>query len=96
MGYFVWVLILVVIIINNAPELFNYIREEGIAEEVGEIARTFNESYDPNAPAPVIMSECNIDCLEGKKIITLDGIVYHLGVVKNSWGDLEGVDCPIK
>ncbi len=32
-------------------------------------------------------------CSDGKRTIVVDGELYFLGKVKNTWGDLEGVPC---
>lgn len=41
----------------------------------------------------IVNQNNNLKCVDGKKVIELNGEVFHLGKIKNSWGDLESIDC---
>lgn len=78
------------------PELLSWLKTEKIASLLGEQVREFKSGYeDPKMKkdVPTIINSCNTDCLEGKQTIKIGDKIYFLGVVKNTWGDLEKIDC---
>lgn len=95
MAYIIWILIIGFIIVQSFPDIVNYLKEENIPQQAGELVREFNSSYKPEV-APTIINTCNVTCFEGKQTIEINGKIYHLGLVKNTWGDLESIDCEQK
>lgn len=74
------------------PKIIDFIETEQVPQKAGEIVRSFNSTYKPEESTTIINS-CNVMCVDGVKTIEVGGIVYRLGVVKNTWGDLDSVVC---
>jgi prepilin-type N-terminal cleavage/methylation domain-containing protein len=78
------------------PIAMEFVRDEDLASKAGVFVREFKQEVDPEVRVEtetVTIDRSGVNCLDGKKTITIDGVVYHLGKIKNSWGDLEAVDC---
>jgi len=39
--------------------------------------------------------QSDVECFEGKKVIHVNGEIYHIGKM-DSWGDIESIDCKAK
>lgn len=94
-GYFQLILMVMIIgaIVVGSLE---WMRENQIGKQFGEVVSEFKQSAEKNAEPiteTVTIDRSGVTCLDGKKTITINGVVYHLGLIKNSWGDLEAVDC---
>jgi hypothetical protein len=79
-----------------ATGVLEWVKEEKIAQQLGEFTAEFKGSSEPIIQIQkeiVTIDKSGVICLDGKKTIMIDGETYHLGRVKNTWGDLEGVDC---
>jgi len=48
---------------------------------------------EPETKETKVINDCGIKCIDGKKAIEVDGVIFQLSKIKNSWGDLEGIDC---
>jgi len=73
--------------------LFTFLEDEKIVQKTGALVKFKQEVKPIVKNKTIILDKCGIKCIGGKKIIEIDGIVYYLGTIKNSWGDLETVDC---
>ena len=96
-GFF-QVILMIMIIGAVIVASLEWAREEKIGKQLGEIVSEFKESseqvtqFQPETKT-VTIDRSGVNCLDGKKTITINGVVYHLGTIKNTWGDLEAVDC---
>lgn len=76
--------------------VLEWAKDEKIAQQLGEFTAEFKQSAEPTTiikTETVTIDRSGVNCLDGKKTVTIEGVVYHLGLIKNTWGDLEGVDC---
>lgn len=96
MGWLFNTMIAIAIIGLIASTSLEWVKEEKIGQQLGEIVAEFKEGVEPETRVEtktITVDRSGVICLEGKKTVTIDGVVYHLGLIKNSWGDLEAVDC---
>ncbi len=76
------------------PAVFEFMDNEKIAQKTGQLVREFKQEADPEVQIKTVtIDKSGVICQEGKKTINIDGVIYHLGTIKNTWGDLEAVDC---
>jgi len=76
--------------------VFNFMEKEKIAQKTGSLIKEFKDEVNPEIKVITktkIIDKSGVQCLEGKKVITIDGVTYYLGTVKNTWGDLTPVEC---
>lgn len=91
---FINLIIMVIIIGAVIVASLEWAKEKKIGKQLGEIVGEFKQGSEPKIQVKTkTIDRSGVDCLDGKKTITIDGVVYHLGLIKNSWGDLESVDC---
>jgi len=93
---FIQIILLVVIIGAVIVATLDWAKEEKIAKQVGELVSEFKEGAETKTiieTKTVTVDRSGVNCLDGKKTVTINGVVYHLGLIKNTWGDLEAVDC---
>jgi len=65
-----------------------------IAQKTGSLIKEFKQEATPEVVTETVtIDRSGVTCQDGKKVIEIDGVVYHLGLIKNTWGDLTPVDC---
>jgi hypothetical protein len=71
-----------------------FLTDEEVGKKVGALVSDFNGEVEPKVVTKTVtIDNSGVNCLDGKKTITISGETYHLGRIKNTWGDLESVDC---
>ncbi len=71
-----------------------FLEREEVAKKVGSMVSDFNgEVKSKVITKTVVIDKSDVNCLDGKKTISINGETYHLSKIKNTWGDLEAVDC---
>jgi prepilin-type N-terminal cleavage/methylation domain-containing protein len=71
------------------PKISEYIvKKEGTTTEKKEDFKSMVEKKMVSVPTQQI-----IECVEGKQTIKIQGEVFYLGRIKNTWGDLEAINC---
>jgi prepilin-type N-terminal cleavage/methylation domain-containing protein len=85
------IVIVIIMIIGSllVPAFFKFMEDEKANQEPTNLLQFKKEAKVETK----FINNSRINCLDGKQTITINGVVYHLGLIKNSWGDLEGVDC---
>lgn len=76
------------------PLALNFLKDENIGQKVGGIVKEFKQEVEETkvitiATKPVLS---NVECLNGKRVIHVNGEIYHIGKI-DSWGDIKSIDC---
>ena len=91
------VIVIIMLVASVAiPAIMQFVSDEDLASKTGVFVREFKQEANPEVRVEtktVTIDKSGVICQEGKKVITIDGVIYHLGTIKNTWGDLEAVDC---
>jgi prepilin-type N-terminal cleavage/methylation domain-containing protein len=87
-------MIVLAVIAFLIPAILAFMEDEKIAQKTGSLIKEFKQEATPEVVTETVtIDRSGVTCQDGKKTITIDGVVYHLGLIKNTWGDLESIDC---
>jgi prepilin-type N-terminal cleavage/methylation domain-containing protein len=76
------------------PAIMQFVADEDIAGKTGVFVREFKQEANPEIKIETVeIDRSGVKCQDGKKVVEIGGVIYHLGTIKNTWGDLEAVDC---
>jgi len=105
-GFSLIELLITIVIIGTAgsfviPQFFKFIEDEKIAKKAGSFVLEFKqeasktdevilEKIETTTVTDLVLS--NVECFEGKKIIRINGEIYHIGKI-DSWEDIKSIDC---
>jgi len=95
-------LIVISIIGVIVPFALNFIEVNGIAKKAGNIVQEFKQEASTEKikiiakinPTVTDTVQSDVECFEGKKIIHVNGEMYHIGKI-DSWGDVKSIDCNV-
>lgn len=75
------------------PEIFSFMKDEKIAQKAGSLVKEFKqEATIDNKIIVTDPVQSDVECFEGKKIIHMNGDIYHIGKM-DTWGDIKSIDC---
>ena len=78
------------------PAVLQFMQDEKIAQKTGSLIKEFKQEASTEVRVEtktITIDKSGVKCRDGKKVIEIDGVEYHLGLIKNSWGDLAPIEC---
>ncbi len=74
------------------PAFFDFMESEKVAQKTGSLIKEFKQESNTDEIITTKSVLSDIECLDGKKIIHINGKVYHIGEI-DTWGDIKSIDC---